>query len=261
MYKLKLDEHGKAVLQDGKPVYTNEDGQEMAFDANEAFNKFHTLGEENKSWRLKYEKANETAKAFEGFTPEQVKANAEIAAKFKEHEAIKNGEIEKLKTEIVATSEKKLAETKQTYESMLNALKADKEKLNSALNDNILSNHFFNSKFIKENLILPPDIVKAQFGSKFKIDVDTGKVFAVGDDGSPLLSEKKLGTIADFEDAIEMLIKAYPHKDAILKSSGTPGGGMNPGGSGRGTPAELAILNDPKARAEDKLRIARNRQK
>ena len=31
--KLKLDEQGHVVLQDGKPVYIHDDGKEVAFDA------------------------------------------------------------------------------------------------------------------------------------------------------------------------------------------------------------------------------------
>lgn len=31
--KLKLDENGYVVVQDGKPVYVHDDGKEVAFDA------------------------------------------------------------------------------------------------------------------------------------------------------------------------------------------------------------------------------------
>lgn len=41
--KLKLDDNGNAVLQDGKPVYVHDDGKEIAFDALQAGKLRHRL--------------------------------------------------------------------------------------------------------------------------------------------------------------------------------------------------------------------------
>lgn len=256
-YKLKLNEHNQVVLQDGKPVYISDDGNEMAFDANEAFNKMHSLREESKGRRLDLEKAKESLKAFEGIDLELVKKNADIAEKFKEHEAVKNGELDKLKQELISTSERKLSETKALYENQINALTGERDGLLNSLNDNILNNHFLNSKYVVDKLQVPADMVKAMFGSKFKVDRENNNIYAVGEDGSPLLSEKKLGSVASFEEALEMIVKKYPHKDSILKNEQQGGGGMSHNG-GRGSLKDDPILKN--GTAEQKLAAIRKRQ-
>lgn len=258
-FKLKLNE-GVPVLQDGKPVYINEEtGAEMPFDANEAFNKIHKLGEESKTRRMEAEKLAESVKQFEGFDVETVKKNAEIAAKFKESEAIKNGEMDKLKAELAEISKRNEETLKNTYEQKLTQLSTEREKLADALNQNILSNHFLNSKFVKESLAVPPDMVMSTFGNKFKID-EHGKVFAVGEDGSPMLSEKKLTEVADFEEALELIVKKYPYRESILKASGVPGGGMQNGGRG-GNLADEKILADTKISPEQRINLIRERRR
>lgn len=46
--KLKLDENGYVVVQDGKPVYVHDDGKEVAFDAPQTVQKISTLNGEAK---------------------------------------------------------------------------------------------------------------------------------------------------------------------------------------------------------------------
>lgn len=41
--QLKLDDTGHVVVQDGKPVYVNEDGKEIPYDVNQANNKIKEL--------------------------------------------------------------------------------------------------------------------------------------------------------------------------------------------------------------------------
>ena len=49
--KLKLDEQGNAVLQDGKPVYVHDDGKEVPFDAPGAMAKIASLNAEAQTHR------------------------------------------------------------------------------------------------------------------------------------------------------------------------------------------------------------------
>lgn len=66
--KLKLDEQGHVVVQDGKPVYTHDDGKDVAFDAPSAVSKITALNAEAKGHREAKEAAETRAKAFEGST-------------------------------------------------------------------------------------------------------------------------------------------------------------------------------------------------
>lgn len=64
--KLKLDENGNAVLQDGKPVYVHDDGKEVAFDAPGTVATITRLNSEAKGHRERAENAEKAVKAFEG---------------------------------------------------------------------------------------------------------------------------------------------------------------------------------------------------
>lgn len=256
-FKLKLSADGVAVLQDGKPVFVDtEKGNEIALDANEVFNKYHALGEENKQWRLKHKEAEATLKQFEGFDLETVKANMDAVEKLKQVDMAKSGEFDKLKAEFQALADKRLNESTQSYENKLRAVGEKAQNLEARLTKNTIRNHFLNSAFIKDNVAVPPDMIEAAFGGRFKVTEDD-RVIALGEDGSPMLSERKLTEIADFEEALELMVKKYPHKDAILKSKQSSGGGMNQGGRGiANTPEAQALANDKTSPAE-RLNAAR----
>lgn len=256
-FKLKLNADGSAVVKDGKPVFVDEEkGTELPLDANEVFNKYHTLGEENKQWRLKCKEAEAALKQFEGLDLETVKANLDAVEKLKQVDMAKAGEIDKLKAEFQMLADKRLTETTQSYENKLKAISEKAQALESRLTKNTIRNHFLNSAFIKENVAVPPDMIEAAFGNRFKVTEDD-KVIALGEDGSPMLSEKKLTEVADFEEALELMIKKYPHKDAILKNKQNPGGGMNSGGRGIANTPEGQKLADKNTSPAERLNAAR----
>ena len=67
--KLKLDENGHVVVQDGKPVYVHDDGKEVAFDALQTVATITRLNGEAKTHREAKEQFEAQAKAFEGLDP------------------------------------------------------------------------------------------------------------------------------------------------------------------------------------------------
>ncbi len=256
-FKLKLTADGNAVVKDGKPVFVDEEkGTELPLDANEVFNKYHTLSEENKQWRLKYKEAEAALKQFEGLDPETAKANLDAVEKLKQVDMAKAGELDKLKAEFQMVADRRLNETIQSYENKLKAVSEKAQDLESRLTKNTIRNHFLNSAFIKANVAVPPDMIEAVFGHRFKVTEDD-KVIALGEDGSPMLSEKKLTEVADFEEALELMIKKYPHKDAILKIKQNPGGGMISGGRGIANTPEGLKLADKNTSPAERLNAAR----
>ena len=65
-FKLKIDEKGLPVVQDGNPVFINEEtNEEEAFDINQMYSKIGELGKENKKRRETNKTLNERLKAVE----------------------------------------------------------------------------------------------------------------------------------------------------------------------------------------------------
>ena len=216
--KLKLDENGNAVLQDGKPVYVHEDGKEVAFDAHGTVATITRLNSEAKGHRERADNAEKAVKAFEGIDdPAAAKKALATVANLDAKTLVDAGEIEKVKAEISKAFQLQLDEVTGKAQTLEQQLYAEK-----------IGGSFSRSKFIADKLAVPADMVQATFGQNLK--VEDGKVVAYDAQGQKIFSRARPGELADFDEAIETLVSQYPHRDHILKSSGANGGGAQNGG-------------------------------
>lgn len=220
--KLKTVEvEGKtyAEVQDGKPVYTAEDGKEIAFDAVGTTDTIRRLNGEAKGHREAKEAAETKLRAFEGITdPNAAKEAMAKIANLKDKDLIEAGKVEEIKAAAIKAVEEK-------YQPVVQ----ERDKLKTDLYSERVGGKFARSKFISDNLAVPADIVQARFGTHFK-DED-GKAVAYDSSGNKVYSRAKPGEPADFDEALEILIDQYPYKDSLLKGAGG-GGGARPGNGG-----------------------------
>jgi len=218
--KLKLDDKGQAVLQDGMPVYIHDDGKEAPFDAAGTLATIKARNAEAKSHRERAEAAEAKLKAFDGIEdPDVARKALQTVANLDQKKLVDAGQIETVKAEINKAWEAKLTD-------------ADKraKELEQQLYGEIVGGAFARSKYIADKTVLPPDLAQAAFGSRFK--VEGGKLKAYDADGNAIFSRKNPGAAADFDEAIEILVDAYPRKDSILRADNRPGSGAAPGGGG-----------------------------
>lgn len=242
--KLKtIEVEGKtyAEIQDGKPVFVHDDGKEIPFDAPGALSKISQLNGEAKGHRERAEAAEGKLKKFEGIEDPEAAIKALATIKnLDDKKLVDAGEVEKVKAEAI-----------KAVRSEFEPVVAERDKLKSDLFNEKIGGSFARSKYIAEKLAIPADLVQARFGDRFKIE--DGKTVAYDAQGNKLYSRAKPGELADFEEAIDMLVDAYPHKDTILKGSGASGGGAgasnnNGGGAKSMTRAQFEQLG-PSERA------------
>ena len=218
--KLKLDENGHVVVQEGKPVYVHDDGKEVVFDAPGTVSTITRLNAEAKSHRERAETAEKTLKGFDGIADPAAARNAlDVVSKLDQKKLVDAGEIDTVRSEISKAFQTQLDEANgkaQTYEQQLYA-----EKIGGS---------FARSKYIADKLAVPVDMVQATFGQNLKIE--EGKVVAYDAQGQKIFSRSRPGELADFDEAIETLVSQYPHRDHILKSSNANGGGAQGGDGG-----------------------------
>lgn len=220
--KLKLDENGNAVLQDGKPVYVHEDGKEVAFDAPGTVATITRLNGEARSHRERAEGAEGKLKGFEGIEDGAAARKAlELVANLDAKKLVDAGEIEKVKMEVG-----------KVYQAQLDELGTKAKTFEQQLYEEKIGGAFSRSKLIGEKLAIPADMVQARFGQSFKIE--DGKTVAYDQHGNKIYSRARPGELADFDEALESLVEQYPYRDHILKSSGANGGGAPAGGGGGG---------------------------
>jgi hypothetical protein len=220
--KLKLDENGAVVLVDGKPVYVHDDGKEVPFDAASAVGKISQLNREAQSHRERAETAETSLKSFEGITdPAAARKALETVKNYDDKKLIDAGEVERIKAEAIKAVEDK-------YKPIVD--KAD--ALEGQLNSHLIGGAFSRSKYIAEKFAAEGpagvEIAQALFASRLK--VEGGKVVGYDANGEKLYSRTRPGELADTDEAIELLVEAYPHKASLLRGTGASGGGAGGGG-------------------------------
>jgi hypothetical protein len=213
--KLKLDEKGNVVVQDGKPVYVGEEGKDIVFDAPHAVATITRLNGEAKNHREAKEAAEGKLKAFEGIDAVAAKDAIEKIANLNGKKLIEAGE----KDAAVAAAIK-------PYQDQIAAATKRAEAAEGALASEKIGGAFARSKFIGDKIAIPVDLVQSRFGDRFELK--DGKIVAKDSAGNPIYSKGRPGELADFEEALETLVDAYPQKDHILKGKNTQGGGAAP---------------------------------
>ena len=246
--KLKLDDNNLAVLQDGKPVYLHDDGREIAFDGAQAFGKIKQLTGENVAYKKRYEDAEAAHKLFEGLEPEAARKAIELVKNFDDKKLVDAGKVEEVRAAAVKEYEEKLLEVNRSDAAQSKKLQAQLDQMTNDLYAEKIGGSFNRSKVIAEKFAIPADLMQARFGSAFK--VENGQIVAYDTAGNKIYSRERAGELANFDEAIEMLVDQYPYKAQILKGTGASGGGAT--GNGSGKPSEKTMT-----RAEHDQRVAR----
>ena len=226
--KLKLDENGNAAVVDGKPVYVHDDGKEVPFDAPVAMQKISQLNGEAKAHRERAEQAETKARAFDGLDAETARKAVDTMKNLDDKKLIDAGEVDKVKSEVTRVYEDKLKAQDELYKTLEQQHYAE-----------VIGGNFARSKTVQDKLNIPADVAQSFFGKHFSIK--DGKPVATDANGNPIYSRVRAGEVADFDEAMETLIDSYPHKDRIIKASGSTGGGAQGGAGGAaGAPKSLA---------------------
>lgn len=238
--KLKLTPEGHAFVQDGKPVYVNDAGGDVAFDAVGTSTTIARLNGESKGHRERAEGFDARLKLFDGLDAEASRKALATVANFDEKQKTAGSERDLAIAAAVRGIEEKFA-----------PVTAERDKLKADLHGEMIGGAFARSKLIAEKVSIPPDMVQARFGQHFKIE--SGQVVVYDGAGNKLYSKSSPGNAAGFDEGLELLIDAYPYKASILKGSGASGGGAqqsnsSTGGSQSVTRAQFAAMT-PAAQA------------
>ncbi len=204
--KYVLDENGNIKIgPNGKPLVKGDDGKEFEIDAIGAQDKINTITAESNERRKKLGDANTALEAF---------GDLDVVAARKAIEDVA-GMSDKGKADL----ETQRAAINKTWQEKEQGWKDEKGVLTDQLFNANVGNNFATSKVVLTT-VLPPDIAKATFGKHFKADGS-----AVDASGNAIYSREKPGEPAGFDEALTILIDAYPGKKAIMKATSTGGSG------------------------------------
>lgn len=257
--KLKVDQAtGKAEVQNGHPVYVYDDGKEVAVDVPATVAKFTKLSEDIDAVRKRAVTAEDGLKAFEGLDPKSAREAAEKLKDLERKKLVDSGEVDKVKAEVNAIYEGvlgwPLAELKErlnghkTVAEAITGLAGQVRKLTVGAKF-ATDPHFVAVADKKPKTLLPPDIAEQVFGGLFEPTAE-GRITAKFPDGTPVRSRTKPGELADFDEAIGLIVDNYAHKDSILRDPGGAGVGAGGGANANGHPTDKSTEGLP---PEDRL--------
>lgn len=236
----KFDATGNIVLQETNgvkmPVFIHADGKETPFDADSTIGTISRLNGEAKAHREAKEAIETAFKPFKDAGITDVAAAAKALATVKnldDKKLVDAGEVERVKSEAIRAVEERFAPVVK-----------EAETLKGQLHSHMVGGAFSRSKFIAEKFAAEGpagvEIAQALFGNRLK--VEDGKVVGYDAHGAKLYSRARPGELADTDEAIELMVDAYPHKAHILKGSGASGGGASGGKPGAGGKQDLSQL-------------------
>lgn len=217
-----LDAAGNVVTRNGRPVLQRDDKSEMEFDGDGALVKITSLNKENQTFRAEKKALEERLEKFGDAEPDDIEAFLTTLEELGGPEGIEklkaggNVNVDELKKQIQDGYEAKIAKLKEAHASEIKTKDDHLYKLE-------VSNRFASSEFIANKLTIPPDIAESTFGKHFKLE-DGRCVAYIGDE--KVWSKNNPGELADFEEAVEAVVMAYPRKDSILKGSNASGSGL-----------------------------------
>jgi hypothetical protein len=223
--KLKLTPEGFAVVENGHPVYVDDQGVETAIDVPHTVNAIKNLSREAKGHRLAKEEAEAKLKAFSDLDPDAARSAIETVSKLDQKRLIDAGEVDKVREQADKAWADKMAAVENKYKPVVE----ERDALASKLVKQQIGSDFARSKFIADKLAIPADLAQSHFGAHFRVENDVTVAYAPN--GEKLYSKQRPGELAGFDEALELLVEAYPHRDSILKGSGASGGGA-PGSGG-----------------------------
>lgn len=201
----------------GNPILVLGDGSERAVQSDT----ISRLNGEAKTNRERAEAAEKAIEAFKDIDPAKAREALETLSKYDQKKLIDAGEVDRVRNEISQQFTGQLAEKD-------GALSKAQERINQLLIDK----EFGRSEFIASKIAVPREMFEATFGRNFKVENE--KVIPYGADGNPIYSMKNAGEYASVDEAFEILVERYPHKDQILRAPDIGGTGGSGNGGNRG---------------------------
>lgn len=209
-----------AEVIDGKPIYVHDDGSEHPFDAVTTTAKISTLNREAQTHREAKEAAEASLKQFEGLDVTAARTALDTVKNLDDKKLMDAGKVEEIKNAAIKAVEDK-------YSPVV----AERDSLKKDIFGERLSSRFANSKFITDKMAVPADVVKAVFSGQWRDE--NGKPVPYDMHGNKIYSQQNPGSEPDFEEAMSIMVNAYPHKNGLLKGTGG-GSGARENGAGGG---------------------------
>lgn len=219
-----------AEIADGKAIYVDDKGEETGYDGEELAARLTQVNGESATRRHELKEAKDKLQTFDGIQDPAAAIKAlDTVKNIDDKKLIDAGKAEEVKAAAVAVVEERHDQViKEKYEP----LEAERDDYRKRLHKEMIGGRFARSKFIDEKMAVPVQMVQATFSKHFTIE--DGEVVARDSAGTQVYSKSRPGEVADFDEALQIIVQNSPYRDQILKETKRPGPG--PETPGRGKP-------------------------
>ena len=220
-----------AEVRNGKVVCFDDEknNQEFEVDAVQSAENISRLNGEARGHRSEKERLEGELKKFEGIDPEKARTAIETVDNLSSGELLAANKVEEIKAQVKKQVEEGYKGKVTQLETKVQEYEGTVTKLSGSLAHEKVSNAFANSKYIKDKMAVTPAVAKAVFGGQFKVEED--KLVAYDAHGTKIYSNAE-GKDPNFDEALEIIVGAYPDRTSLLKGTGNSGGGGEGNGNG-----------------------------
>ena len=240
---VKVGDKEYAEISEGRPIYVEDSGTEVPVDVPAVRATVTRLSAEAKTHREAKEALEAKLRGFEGIEDAAAAKKAlETLKNIDQGQLIAAGKVEEIKLAAQRAADEKVAANTKQFQTELASTQAERDKFKGDLFSEKIGGAFARSKFITEKTVVPPDMLQALFGKHFT--VEDGNIIARDSAGNVINSSTKFTEPADFEEAVETIVKQYPNRDRILKGANSSGSGTRQSTNGGNGGAKTMSLTD-----------------
>jgi hypothetical protein len=240
IYKLTADKKAIEINDKGLPVVidTDKDNEELGLDAIHLFELRPQLENQVKQLKESSQKNKEVLNLFKGVKPEEIpkwvtdaKKALETVDNLDKGQLVKAKEVEDIKRQAQENMQAEIEGIRQSYEEKIQSFGEAQAKDADTIYKLMVKDQFVNSKFVDSTLAMTTVGAQRYFKDNFKVEEnEKGERIVVGyfDDGSKVYSKARAGELADFEEALSLLVEKSPEKDSLLKGKSQSGTDARP---------------------------------
>lgn len=255
--KLKLTEDGNAVVEDGKVVMIDDDGDETAVDVIGGLSRLSEVNAEAARHRKAAKAAEEKLKRFEGIEdPDAAREALRKVSDFDDKDLLDADKAREMR-------ERAIAETREAYEEKLAEREKDRESLARELSD-LRTSHLFSEvgPAAFKGTIYERAPGHAERVYRDHVRFEDGQPVVYLDPGKyerPVPSKERPGDHADPAEALRFLIQQDPNRESLFLSNANGGGGApNNGDGGEGGSKTMTRERFDQLPGADRMKFVRD---
>jgi hypothetical protein len=229
--KYALIENGNIKVSNGMPVVIDDDdGEEIELDAIGLHAKVPQLQNEAKKRRLEVKETKKQLEAYESLGIEDLesfpgwKEKAEKALgtieNIDQKKLVDAGKVDEIKQAVKEEMQSKIEKIKKQAQDTEKEYKSAVQEKDGTIRKLMVDDQFNTSKYIGSDLIVTPKMARKIFGDQFKVEkTDDGKTVTVGYLGNePIMSKKRIGEYASFDEALQQMVENDPDVDSYKRA-------------------------------------------